>query len=463
MPCIGDSSSSCDYPCSITDWNASTGIERFGLQHAQEAAEVLMNNSYTNFIINVTAGSYDSQHYFLGDKHSSSTHDFTTDTFAVTTQCQVITQNCTIGTGFTCGKYTAPSFAWSGAVGVDPTSATGPANQSTSGIQFFNDSALTIPVGSDTSKGLFTTVNPAPFLTWSKGFPPIDTSADQFNYMRDNHYLGYDESGDPVFILNCSMAIYEAKYNWTNGGVVTGDLYALKLADPAYGAIYSAAFAMNSALGHLSLQDSAALAAYQHQPDLLANSFANQFSRAATALAAGTMMPSQNIFEQERFNNVLVTKVPVLPLYVLIALKAIYALFALGLAGLAVILADPITTQDVKERLTIDGLAVGLFESDAHRHKGVAEIQQLYHEHYSKTHGDALGKPDASPAEAAKVGMVKNAQGGWSWATTVKLADAFGLASVTGVVKEEAKASLSTIIESGPGGLHILGGGLPSP
>ncbi|KEF55739.1 uncharacterized protein A1O9_08489 [Exophiala aquamarina CBS 119918] len=170
LPCIGDSSSTCDYPCSITDWNASTGAERFGLQHAQEAAEVLMNNSYTNFVINVTAGSYDSQHYFLGDKRSSSSQDFTTDTFAVTTQCRIITQNCN-GTGFTCGNYTAPSFAWSGAVGVDPTSATGPANQSTSGIQFFNDSALISPVSSNASKGLFTSIYPAPFLMWSKGFP----------------------------------------------------------------------------------------------------------------------------------------------------------------------------------------------------------------------------------------------------------------------------------------------------
>jgi hypothetical protein len=464
MPCIGDSSALCDYPCSITDWNASTGAERFGLQHAQEAAEVLMNNSYTNFIINVTAGSYDAQHYFLGDKKSSSTHDFTTDTFAVTTQCQIITQNCTIGTGFTCSNYTAPSFAWTGAVGVDKTSSTGPSNQSTSGIQFFNDSALTIPVGNEVSKGLFTSLNPAPFLMWSKGFPPVDTSADQFSYMRDNNYLGFDASGDPVFILNCSVAILQAKYNWTNGGVQAGDLYDLELADPAFGAVYSAGFAMDSALGHLSLQDAAALAAYQPQPELLATSFANQFSQAAAALTAGIMTPSQNIFEQERFNNVIVTKVPVLPLYVLIALKAIYALFALGLAGLAVMLADPITTQDVKERLTIDGLAVGLFESDAHRNKGVTKIQHLYHEHHAKTHGDAQnGTDDASPGEPPKIGMVRNAQGGWSWVTTVKSADTFGLASVTGLVQNEAKASLSTVIESGPGGLHVIGGGLPSP
>ncbi|KAK5059709.1 hypothetical protein LTR84_009592 [Exophiala bonariae] len=454
MPCIGDSSALCDYPCSITNWTSPTGSERFGLQHAQEAAEVLMNNSYINFVLNVSAGSYDTQHYFLGDKKSSTSHDFTTDTFAVSTSCEVITQNCSIGTGFTCGGFTSESFAWTGAVGVERASATGPSNQSSTGIQFFNDSGLTVPVGGDASKGLFITANPAPFLLFSKGFPPIDTSADQFTYMRDNHYLGYDSSGDPVFVLNCSMSVYQAKYNYTNGGVSKGGLFDLRLADPAYGGIFSAGFAVDSALGHLSLQDAAALAAYQHRPDLLANSFANQFSQSAVSLSAGIMSPSENVFEQRRWNNVLVTKVPILPLYVLIALKAIYALFALGLAGLAILLADPITTQDVKERLTIDGLAVGLFESDAHRSKGVTEIEQLYREHNAKTQGDDKNS-DGTASVPAKVGMVRNAQGGWSWATTVKLADSFGLSQVSGLVQNDVKAGLSTIIESGPGALHL--------
>ncbi len=467
LPCIGDVSLQCNYPCSITTWDTEANVERFGLQHAQEAAEVLMNNSYTNFIVNVSAGydSYDyddsAQHYFLGDKRSNSATDFTTGTLAVTTQCKTITQNCNVSSGFTCGSYSAPSFSWTGAVGVDKQSATGPFNQSNAGIQFFNDSALTIPVGDDPSLGMFTALNPVPFLLWSKGFPPVDTSADQFTQMRANHYLDYDASGDPVFILNCSMSIYQAKYNWTNGAVPTNGLYDLELADPAYGAIYSAAFAMDSALGHLSMQDAAALAAYQHKPDLLANTFANKFSEAAAALAAGITTPSQNIYEQQRFNNVLVTKVPLIPLYVLIALKGIYALFALVLAALAVMVAEPLTTQDVKERLTIDGLAVGLFEADAHHKRGVSEIQQLYNEH-NKGKDDSK---DSDVEEPPKIGMVQNAEGGWSWATSKKLAESFGYSSVVGLIKSDAKKSAATAvggIVEGQSGLQIIGG-LVSP
>jgi len=294
-------------------------------------------------------------------------------------------------------------------------------------------------------------------LVWSKGFPPVDTTQSQFSFMTDNHYLRSDTYGDPVFILNCSMAIYHAKYNWTDGAVPENGLYDLELADPAYGAIYSAGFAMDTPLGHLSLQDAAALAAYKDDPDSLANIFADQFSQAATALTAGITNSSQNIFEQTRMNNVLVTKVPLLPLYVLIALKAVYAVFALVLAVLAVMLADPIRSQDVKERLTIDGLAVGLFEADAHLKRGVKDIQQLFDEH-NKTGDETKHAEEVTPP---KIGMVENAAGGWSWATTMKLADSFGLTEVTGFVKGQAKTDLPTVFsgaESGESGMQILGG-----
>lgn len=406
-----------------------------------------MNNSYTDFTVTVPSAStdYAQQRYFLGDKRIGMSQDFTTGTIAVSTQCAVITQNCTVGTGFTCGNYTAPSFAWTGAVGVDTNSATGPYNESSAGIQFFADSALTVPVGGNgVSARMFPSQNPVPFLVWSKGFPPVDTSGDQFTYMRENHYLGYDASGDPVFILNCSMAIYQSRYNWTNGAISADGLYNLTLADPAYGAIYTAGFALDSALGHLSLQDAAALAAYQDQPDSLANTFADEFSQAAVALTAGVMDPSQNVFEQERTNNVLVTKVPLLPLYVLIALKGVYALFALVLATLAIMVAQPLTSQNVKERLTIDGLAVGLFEADAHLKKGVTEIQQLYQEHAKSA--------DEPPP---KIGMTKNDKGGWSWATTKKLADVAGVTTVTALIQSNAKTNALSILEDAESGQKL--------
>ncbi|KPI44463.1 uncharacterized protein AB675_8296 [Cyphellophora attinorum] len=435
-PCIGDSSTICSYPCSITTWNSSSGQARFGLQHAQEAAQVLMNNSRTDFVVNVTTTDRpEEKFFFMGDLKSSTSHDFETETLAVTTECQVVTQNCEIGEGFTCGSYKAPSFAWTGAVGVEESSATGPTNQSNAGIQYFNDPGLTVPIGrGNATDGLFSSQNPTSFLAWSKGFPPVDTKMDLFTYMRENNFLGSDASGDPVFILNCSIMIYQATYNWSNGGVAADGLYDLRPADPAYGAVLSGGFALNTALSHLALQDAAALAAYQERPEGLARVFAESYSKAAVALTAGITIPSKNIFDQERWNNVLVTRVPKIPLYVLVAFKGIYALFALVLAILAVTYADPMTSQEVKERLTIDGLAVGLFEADAHLKSGVREMQQLFDEH-NRTHDGVGDRADDMPT---KVGMVQNENGGWTWKTTAQVADSFGF----GVGVDEIKARI---------------------
>ncbi|KAK5256329.1 hypothetical protein LTR40_010416 [Exophiala xenobiotica] len=115
--------------------------------------------------------------------------------------------------------------------------------------------------------------------------------------------------------------------------------------------------------------------------------------------------------------------------------------------------AEPLTSQDVKERLTIDGLAVGLFEADAHHKAGVSEIQQLYNEH-NKTPGDSKDVEEPPKIE-----------GGWSWATSKKLAESFGLSTVTGLIKSDVKAGASSAVEGvaeGQSGLQIIGG-LVSP
>jgi hypothetical protein len=212
LPCPSGGSSSCVFPCSITDWTTTGNSTRFGVQHAQEAAESLMSLSVSNVVRNASADSNETQYYFLGDISSNGTLDYITNTLAVTTQCSVITQNCDVHKGFNCSNgYSAPSFAYTGQVGVDIFSAIGLENQSSAGIQFFDDSALSVPVGYGVSQKLFAVQNPVSFLVWSKGFPPEDTISSQFSLMDQGNYLRNDSSGDPVFILNCSMAVYNAK------------------------------------------------------------------------------------------------------------------------------------------------------------------------------------------------------------------------------------------------------------
>ncbi len=388
----------------MTSWNAS-GQEHEGLFHAQEAAETLMTNSRINTILNVTDAN-NSNFYFLGDLHGSAALDFSAPTLAVKTECQLETQNCTLGAegGFTCGSYRSPSFSYSGQVGVDPSNATSAPGESTVGIQFFRDSTFNQPIGfGSNTTDLFAAQNPIHFLSWSKGFPPVDTYADEFGFMRNNGYLKNDTDGDAVFILSCSTTIYEAEYYWVNGSVAPNQLKAYELSPDYYGAVYSAPFATNSALSHLALQDAAALAAYQLHPEAVSRVFSDYFSLAAVAFSSGYSVPVANDKEWTRDNNYLATRVPLAPLYTLVAFKAVYAVFAVGLALLAVFKTRPSQAQEIKERLTVNGLATALFEPTSSHEVAVRNVSDCFQEHREK------GR------DAQKIGLVQTDRGGWLW------------------------------------------------
>ena len=388
----------------MTSWNAS-GVEREGLFHAQEAAETLMTNSRLNTILNLTDES-GSNFFFLGDVHGSSALDFTAPTLAVKTECQLRTQNCTLHAegGFTCASYSSPSFSYSGQVGVDPANATSSRGESTVGIQFFQDSTFNQPIGfGSNATNLFAAQNPIHFLSWSKGFPPVDTYADEFGFMRNHGYLKNDTDGDAVFILSCSTTIYEAEYYWVNASVSPNQLRTYELSPDYYGAVYSAPFATNSALSHLALQDAAALAAYQLHPEAVSRVFSDYFSLAAVAFSSGYSVPIQNDQEWTRDNSYLATRVPLAPLYTLVALKAVYAIFAVGLALIAVFITRPSQAQEIKERLTVNGLATALFEPRSNHDVAIRNVSDCFQEHRVKGQ------------DAEKIGLVQTDRGGWLW------------------------------------------------
>lgn len=444
-PCPSNPKALCDYPCSIADWNYTTdGVvsQKEGIQGAQEAAETLLGNSLVNLIQNTSyqanVQSYGAQqYYFLGDPKTGKILDFLANTTAVSTQCEVVTQNCQINStsgGFSYVGYQSP-FTYSGEVGVDPTAATAPSNMSMVGLQFFKDSGLQNPIGfGSQSTELFNAQNPVHFLTWSKGFPPLDTSTQTFDGMRNGKYLQVDHSGDYVFVLNCSTTIYSTIYAWVNGTILQGDQsqgFYPELAPDIYGAIFSAPFAINSALGHLALEDAAALSAYKATPQELADKFANEFSSAAVALTAGIMSPALSLLEQTRNNTELLTRVPKVPLYFLVSLKALYALAALVVAALAVFLTNPAQAQEIKARLTVDGLAAALFEPDTTQGKAVERIELLYGEH----------RPESRDEGATKVGMKQTSAGGWVWIANGRMRKSWKASGHEGVSKTGADST----------------------
>ena len=137
------------------------------------------------------------------------------------------------------------------------------------------------------------------------------------------------------------------------------------------------------------------------------------------------MSPATCMLEQSRNNTELLTRVPNIPLYFLISLNALYALASLIVAGLAVILTGPSEAQDVKARLTVDGLAAGLFEPAANQGKAVKRIEQLYDEH----------RPDNKENEARSVGMKQTPGGGWMWVASGKVQNAWTTLGIGGVLE----------------------------
>ena len=423
----------CNYPCNIETWKLTTarGVAlKEGIKRAQESAETLLGNSNTNVIQNVSSQAYGhkngaQQYRFLADAKSGQDLDFVANTIAVTTQCEVVTQDCQLNLnspGFSCFGYESPSFTYSGKVGIDPTASMVPDNVTMNnvGIQFFKDSGLQNPIGfgNQTTK-LFVAQNPAHFLTWSKGFPPVDTSTTQYDEMRQNKFLQLDPSGDNVFVLNCSFSVYNATYAWVNGTILHHNQKAAfdpLLAPDIYGAIFGAPFAMNSALGQLSLENAAALAAYKRNPQDLSNRFADEFSRAAVALSSGITSPVKNLLEQSRNNAEVLTRVPKVPFYLLISLQALYALGCLILASLAYVLTGIYEAQEVKTRLTVDGLVAGLFEPDAMQEQAVDKIEELCEEQENEE-SQAVGQDDGN----TKVGIKKTETEGWIWFRTGKV------------------------------------------
>ncbi|KAL8708955.1 MAG: hypothetical protein Q9220_006287 [cf. Caloplaca sp. 1 TL-2023] len=416
--CPGNASASCGYPCSIDIWNythSGTTWMKQGIRGASQAAEALLGNSEYNQVQNHT--SKDSQDFFyLGDVASGDRLDFLANTTSVTTQCRVMTQECDInpdGPGFSCPGYSSPSFTYPGQVGVDPEMAMATSNMSMTGIQFFTDIDHQDPIGlGNQTTDLFGLQNPMYFMTWSKGFPPVDTSSDLFSNMTNGGYLQL-VNGDNVFILNCTSTIYRTVYAWVNGTILQGQQqdqgFYTSLAPPAYGAIFSAPFAIDSAVGHLALQGAAALAAYKTRPQDVAVKFANEFSKAAVALTAGIMTRTPNMMEQSRNNTELLTRVPKVPLYFMIGLQACYALASILVALLAWLLTRPAAASQVKSRLTVEGLAAGLFEAGPTQERAVNNVEEFYSEH------NRTKKREGVVTQTNKVGIRQTEAGGWVW------------------------------------------------
>jgi hypothetical protein len=397
-----------DYiPCIL-----AVGPDGSELQSESEAYATMNNVSQTNTVKEYSPDSL-KVFYYLSDSATSADVDFKATTFAVTTECEVITSKCNLNldtSTFNC----TPSFAGSLTSPGPAVVATRVTDDSPVGVQYFGDPGLMNNFS--TTSGAYSPQNPLYFGTWATAQPVGSiTSADDGDIVTiAGTGLGYS------WVLNCTSTIYEATYTWVNGTVTS---FNTSLANGTVGGIFSGAFA--GGFGGTALQNMALLAGVNNGSDGLADTTAAYFSRNSLALSVGAMESRLNTLEQSR-SSLSLTRVPLVPFYMLIALKLIYALSTVLFAFAVMIWAHPSESQDVKTRLSIKGLVVASFESDKLKEKAVGAVEEMFSENSQD-----------GQAEKKKVAIVKTEQGGWAYVTTaVEVGH-----SVLGVISATAKGT----------------------
>ncbi|KAL5092204.1 hypothetical protein Trisim1_002088 [Trichoderma cf. simile WF8] len=300
-----------------------------------EAFKVLHNVSTVNKV-NYFPSDQSQAVLYLGDAASSPNVDFKASTFAVSTQCQSITYDCTHmypnDTKFNCTPALTGDF----------NTLSTPV-----GVKLFSNSSLTENL-------LFTYQNPVYFATWA-----VKEQIDSKSFANDPGIAYHSDTVETLsWILNCSSTVYEATYTWVNGTVTS---FNTALANSTLGGIMSGPFGSDRA--NAALQCAANFASAGNSSADIAETTAAFMSHAVLSLSVGAISSRRNIIEQSR-SRVLLTRVPIIPFYFLITLKALYLCGVISLAAIIIIWYHPKEVAGLRSQFTIDGLVGTIFRED---------------------------------------------------------------------------------------------------
>ncbi|KAK0758038.1 hypothetical protein N5P37_009336 [Trichoderma harzianum] len=370
-------SSDCTQNGTGSPCNVITAMGKSYLVSASEAFKVLHNASTINKV-NYFPSDQSQAVLYLGDAASSSNLDFKASTFAVSTQCQPITYDCT---------HMHPNdskFNCTPALTGDFNTLPSPV-----GVKLFSNSSLTRNLP-------FTYQNPLYFATWA-----VKEQVDSKSFQNDPGVAYHSDTVETLsWILNCSSTVYEATYTWVNGTVTS---FNTTLANSTLGGIMSGPFGNDRV--NAALQCSANFASAGNSSAEIAEITAAFMSRAVLSLSVGAISSRKNIIEQSR-SRILLTRVPVVPFYLLITLKALYVCGIIILAAAIVIWSHPKEAARLKSQFTIDGLVGTIFREDK-LHMPVLENSEEMENGFQK-----------SKEREIKVALLKRKEE-WSYATVL--------------------------------------------
>jgi hypothetical protein len=388
---VGFFSNSCinnTYPCSV-----STGNHGTGLINGAEGFKTLANTSNQNLVLSFQ---YKDQSFALiTDANVPQDTGYQAQTFAVTTQCTLISQEC----GLYMGPAGSSPFNCSAEFSGDLTdfipTTTNP-SWDLAGVEFFQDSALTrnfsTVKGAIMIGGPFTPANPVYIGAYGlvPGFG--GGSSPLFN---STEFLATETQG-LGFVLGCNMTVYDLEFVWYNSSVL---VQQMTLSNTSVVNVLTAPFVTKLA----NMANLAQSAAGEDTPMAFVERWTTSFSAMVLGLSAGIMSPRENIVEQTRIST-LVARVPKAPLTMLVFLNLLYAVIGVVLAVMAA-KTGPGETKNVQGRLSVAGLTAKCFESKDRYEAPVKELEDLFAE-------KDVGARDHT---CLKVSIVALGRGGWQY------------------------------------------------
>jgi len=324
----------------------------------------------------------DKQYAFLGTPGNGAplSQDFSATTYSVLTQCELVTAECDVSRAnlvsdvsspFTCSKY--PAF-------------TGDLINDQIAMTYFTDSSGT---SNDTISDTYVFSNP--FFFGVNGYTLPAAGAD-LPLQNDTEFVAL-EFGGLAYLMFCNATVFDTQYTAINGTITifeispSNDSMATLMVQPL----------IETAAGGIKLQDSTNLAGLSTTEEQFAHTFSLAYSQVLLSLVAGVMVQSPAI-ELQQHSEIIVSRVPMAPLYTLVALSFLFVGFGILLTVVALAAAHNVDVEEIRQRLSLQQLVAEKFEGDR-AHEAVDSLDECFGEF-----------KDQVPK---RIGVVRNAGGGW--------------------------------------------------
>jgi hypothetical protein len=199
-----------------------------------------------------------------------------------------------------------------------------------------------------------------------------------------------------TFVLACNTAIFDIEYDSVNGTITR---FVTQMSNSTLAnAVLSV---LLTTFPEPYLQQYTGLAAFSSSTvQAMADQMALAYSKAGLSFFAQAVVPAPALAAQA-WSTLLVTRMPLAPLYALIITNLLFVVTGLVLVLLAIALTVPkAEVRDIQGRLSIAGLLADRFES-RHGKQAVRKIEGLFEENDGQS--------------SVRVGIDRSTEGGYSF------------------------------------------------